>query len=329
MIESSAQHHAVMITAYPRVHLGLHDLSGVTARAYGGLGLCLEALPTKVVARRSSQGFQVSLSRDEPGLRGKILSALSAARDSGLDGTASIEVIGCPRSHIGLGSTTSVVMASLEATNRLLSWRVGRRELIRMSGRGRTSAIGVNGFFGGACVLDVGQAGHPLRNEYKPSLNSARREPSLLLGTWPMPKDWRAWLAFTELSSSVSEAEEENFFREETPTAKMDTLEQLAIVLHEILPSIIEGNLCVLAKALQECHKRGFKAAQLRRQPLAVQHLLQKAWEMSIPAGLSSLGPTVFIVYPADRDLPPGLLDVDLVGPVRFREEGFEVEYLG
>jgi len=309
--------------AFPRLHFGLVDLSGATSRAYGGLGAAIDG-PCVAVQARGATGFQLDVNGADDEVRTKIAVALGRARESGLALGGRFTLIKQLPSHMGLGSTTATIMALLQSVAIVNQWPLTSAQLIELSGRGRTSAVGCNTFFDGGLVADAGQPGHPI-SSYLPSLRPQDRGPSLRLGRWRMPSRWVVRLIMCTNVPSVPPADEAKFFAAAAPTDPPDTLDQLAYVYHGIIPAAIEGDLDCFATSLRHFQSEGFKAREIDAQPDTVQATLRRLWAADFAAGLSSLGPALFVVSEqATMDLRPYIpLGAEILGPFPFRNNGF------
>jgi beta-ribofuranosylaminobenzene 5'-phosphate synthase len=278
------------------------------------------------VEAAASVGLSVDLGDPDLEIREKTTDAIARARDRGLPLTGRFTLVDRFPSHVGLGSTTATTMTLLQAIAAVNGWSISRAELIALSGRGRTSAIGCHTFFEGGLLVDAGQRGHPT-GSYVPSMLPAGRRPSLRLGRWPMPTDWHGYLLFAFEPPSVPPADEAAFFSSAAPTGRTDTLHQLAHLYHGILPAIVEADLTRLARSLREFQSCGLKAREIAAQSEKVRSTLARLWADGFAAGLSSLGPTIFVIVQASTtDLVPALSgDIPVLGPLRFRNQGFEI----
>jgi beta-ribofuranosylaminobenzene 5'-phosphate synthase len=310
--------------AYPRLHFGLTDLSGATPRAYGGLGVALNALPVKVEAARSLS-FELNLETIDADARKSITQALSRASKSTLPLSGKFVITDHISNHVGLGSTTATTMAVLQSIAITNSWPLKPHELVELSGRGRTSAVGSRTFFGGGLVVDAGQPAHPV-STYLPSLQPSGRLPSTVLGRWDMPDEWVIHLLFNTEAPSVPPEEESSFFATAAPTSKIDTLHQLASLYHGMLPAILEEDLEAFAGSLKDFQLRGFKAREIEAQAEHVQETLRRLWDSGIAAGLSSFGPTVFTIERLEESKVRKIIPDEtlITGPFCFRKSGFE-----
>jgi beta-ribofuranosylaminobenzene 5'-phosphate synthase len=312
------------LRAYPRLHFGLVDLSGATRRAYGGVGVSFDG-PSIMVESDASPRLDLELEKLDAEARKSVVAALTRCRMLGLSLTGQYRIAQQIPSHVGLGSTTATTLAMLQSIATINLWSLTAADLIALSGRGRTSAIGSNTFFEGGIVADAGQSVHPI-DAYVPSMLSQGRPASLRLGRWSMPKEWTVYLLFATEAPSVSPDREGAFFASASPTKRIDTFIQLSSVYHGILPAILERDLESFANSLREFQSRGFKAREIAVQPAHVRRTLRRVWDEGFAAGLSSFGPTVFIVSTGTtaglQQLVPK--DSDISGPFAFRDRGFD-----
>jgi beta-ribofuranosylaminobenzene 5'-phosphate synthase len=314
------------LRAHPRLHFGLIDLSGATSRAYGGIGVAFSG-PTSVVEATVTARFELELNDADDETRNKVTTALLGAEALGLRLAGHLRLVRHIPSHVGLGSTTATTLAILMSVAKLNAWQLDNHRFVWLSGRGRTSAIGCHTFLDGGLVADAGQPGHPAAGaSYLPSLLPGGRGPSLRLGRWAMPDRWVVYLLFVKSPPSIRPGQEPEFFAARTPTSKSETLQQLAAVYHGIVPAVLEQDLTQFALALRQFQTLGFKAHEIHVQPDHVQNTLTRLWNRGFAAGLSSLGPTVFVVSdgPAvdiEAVVPAG---ERVAGPFEFRHEGFD-----
>jgi beta-ribofuranosylaminobenzene 5'-phosphate synthase len=313
------------LRAFPRLHFGLVDLSGATRRAYGGLGAAIDG-PCAMVQAHRARGFQLDVNGADDQVRAKTIVALDRARGSGLALSGRFTLVQRLPSHMGLGSTTATILAILQSIAIVNRWPVTAAQLIDLSGRGRTSAVGCNTFFDGGLVADAGQPGHPT-STYLPSLQPKGRGPSLRLGRWRMSPQWVVSLIMCTNVPSVPPADEADFFAAAAPTDPLETPDQLACVYHGLIPAAIEEDLDCFASSLRHFQSRGFKAREIGAQPDVVQATLRRLWADDFAAGLSSLGPALFVISEqATVDLGPYTpLGAETLGPFPFRNSGFDL----
>lgn len=250
------------------------------------------AYPACDLSMRAGESLSLDLENIPDREARKLVAALQA-----LQGTTSRPLAGEFRlrrvlpAHVGLGTTTAMVMHLLQEVLTFNGVEISQEELAALSGRGRTSGIGVSG--GTGLVIDLGVAQPGSQVPHEPSMVNAGRPPALTLPSWPMP-DWPVALWFTDMSPTFSADQELAFYRHLTPTRVEESRVQIAAVYHGILPAALEGDYHAFAKALAELQSTGFKRLEIAAQPESVRKQLEALREDGFAAGLTSMGPTVF-----------------------------------
>lgn len=316
------------VVAYPRAHMTLVDLGRATGRSYGGAGFAVDGFPTTAIARLAPQSKLAC----PPGLEKRDVGDLAEAvrrvsRSLGLNFEVGLSCEAPP--HSGFGTKTSCVLATLSACNVVAGSPLGRDELVRLSGRGGTSGIGVNTAFVGGFVAD---AGHPAGNggPFRPS--SAARSiggPPPATVTLRVPDKWRVHLFLPE-GNRVAGSAERDFFSRNTPLPREEVLEVLSLVYHGVAPAIASGRVRELRTALQGIHAVGFKKREVANQATSVSTLLTSLDRIPrVAAGMSSLGPMVYAIAGAkSEDLKSRFesrYGKAYLGEFRIRNQGSEV----
>ena len=78
-------------------------------------------------------------------------------------------------------------------------------------------------------------------------------------------------------------------------------------------------------------NQSGMKAIEVDLQTTHTQNFLSTAWKYQLPAGLSSFGPTVYVIRNADDTLPRGIrlaktCGLDHLGSFKFNNTGARTE---
>jgi beta-ribofuranosylaminobenzene 5'-phosphate synthase len=288
----------IRISAPSRLHFGLLNLSGIADRKYGGIGLALDAPVTEVeVSLAKSTSVSGELTEDqEHALRCLCSTMLSSKRRT------KIVVRQSPPPHHGYGSKTALLLSVAAGLNKLWTLGYADGDLIRITGRGGTSGVGVWAFFRGGMIVDAGHAvGQSL--QFLPSRGQLPLNPPLLVARYPVSRRWRiATLHFEE--ASLGGAQEQEFFSNNTPLERHESLSTIAIAHHGIVPAFLERDLAALRFNLIELHQVGFKARELAVQLPNVCACLGRLWTIEGAAsGMSSLGPLLFSVYDHDHEV--------------------------
>jgi beta-RFAP synthase len=257
---------------------------------YGGLGLMLDE-PGWVLRF----GSDLSLRKTE--LAHEAISADIAARiekvrdllrqQTGQDFSAPIDVLRTLPMHSGLGAGTQLATAvavGLSLWSRMTS-EPNIDELVRNSGRGKRSGIGLYGFLHGGLILDEGHSQEPVRAIRATSVNVNR--------------DWRVVLFTPDQSDAVTGGFESSLLERlgQIPNSNRGRMFELAKRSLELANQI--GGFVEFTSALQEYVDAAgqlFAAGQGGMyNGESVSHAVELAKESGLKAiGQSSWGPTVF-----------------------------------
>lgn len=233
--------------------------------------------------------------------------------------------------HVGLGSKTALLLGVLQAVAASHDLGVSPTALQRACGRGGTSGVGIHGFFRGGFIVDSGRPQAEV-TELAPS-GAARPETlPLLTARLRVPAAWRFWLIQHE-GPRIAGQDERLFFRRSTPIPLAEVHAALASTMHALVPAFALADLTALRHALASLQEIGFKRREVQAQPAFVQRRLNALLESGLPAGLSSMGPLVFVVTGSEQP-PPILEELITERPDAFlgvfpgRNEGFD-QWLG
>lgn len=277
----------IKITAPARLHFGLISLSRDSPRVYGGCGLSIWHEPVVVLASRAP-GAELQLVGAPGEVDAYLRQMLARCHVSGLR----VELVRFPPQHVGLGSKTSCAMATAEAAAIVLGLDTASQAVKRMSGRGGTSGIGVNSYFGGGFVLDGGQRGAG-RSQFQPSSSSSGHVParSVLRLSWP--EEWAIYLLRVSGVVGISAARERRFFREHAPLPREQSARAAMALAFELPASIVDRDFDGVRWSLRESRRVGFKARELTLNPASRELLELIDSDDSLAGTMSSFGPTV------------------------------------
>lgn len=182
---------SVIVRAGMRLHLGFYRFSDPPFE-YGGLGLAIER-----------PSLSVSITEEgKPELQGWVADTASRVLgEVGISEHVGVKVEGFLRRHVGLGTTTRLVLSILRAAYLMRGESVDLPAMAWRLGRGRVSGVGVWTFIYGGMVVDSGRA--PGMKGVPPPVSHAY-----------LPSEWRAVIALPIVSGhSVSETGEEPIMR--------------------------------------------------------------------------------------------------------------------
>ena len=277
------------VSAGARLHLGLLDMAGFSARKYGGIGCNLEEPRVKVIAHATSGA--TGIHSREP-VASALLHRVRTVVDRFLDerkaGLGQLEIVSAFQGHAGLGLGTSLTLASLKAAALARHITVTDTELILASGRGGTSGVGCNGFFSGGWTIDAGQP----QDWTVHTVERLQRAPTVPKTCACGSTSWDVALFFRK---------ESNFqvtlscnFRDATPVPKSDVACAFPTLYHGLLPALLENDVAGFGQNLDVWNRLGFKKREIDAQSTAVQRTLSALRGYAPAVGMSSLGPTVF-----------------------------------
>ena len=311
----------VEVTARPRLHVCLVDLGFATPRKYGGAGIFLDSPALRISvapAHPKAELDEVLPETIDRRTHRDIIEALARFRECAGFPPVRVNIKDAPRPHVGLGSKTSSIMGALVAVSELFQIPVGVSELQLLSGRGGTSGIGVNGFFGGGFVVDSGHVRPSGTTQFAPSSGRRPSEIPPVAVRLQFPPAWAIHL-FLPNGPRVEGDGEVRFFIENTPVPDSEVLENVAPVYHGLVPAVATANYALLQQSLSAIRRSGFKRREIANQPLS-DALISQLEVLNIACGMSSMGPLVYAVSAADG------LNPELAASIA---QEHEAQYLG
>ena len=147
------------IITYSRIHITLVGMSAEGYRRNGGIGFSINK-PSMTCVFNPSENFEIFDNRTIP-LNKKELSKLiihlkSLRKKYKCEKVFTCVIEGSIIPHCGFGSSTMLYLSVTEALLRLNGIKYDREQLVRDSGRGGTSGIGINTYFEGGFICDIG-----------------------------------------------------------------------------------------------------------------------------------------------------------------------------
>lgn len=195
--------------------------------------------------------------------------------------------------HYGLGSNTAIYLSCIEATLLLNDYSYDSKMVVSLSKRGGTSGIGINTYFDGGFVFDLGIKNH--RQTLNPS-SIANRNGALptVLNKCKSP-EWKIGLCIPKLIENKSEDEEINFFQKNCPIDKFSVQEILYESTYGIASSIIENDYNTFCGAINKIQNSKWKLLERSlygNKLIEIQDVIKELGADCI--GMSSLGPGLF-----------------------------------
>ena len=275
----------VSVRAPARLHMGFVDLHGGMGRRYGGLGLALEHLCTRVRLRPAPR-----VSAEGPDAARAARCATGLAERFGLPEGVRIEVEEAIPPHAGLGSGTQLALAVGAGMAALFDLDVRTVEIAAALERGSRSGLGIGLFDRGGFVVDGGAAGDGA--------------PPPVIARLPFPAEWRLLLVFDRDREGVHGAAEIEAFAALPRFPEADAADLCRRVLMGALPGLVEADLDAFGEAVGRIQARvgdHFSEAQGGRfMSPGVARVLEWLGARGLKGvGQSSWGPTGFAVCPS------------------------------
>lgn len=289
-----AEDRIVIVEAPSRLHLALIDLNGSLGRVDGGIGISLSD-PVTLLEARWGDTLLVRGGDDAAQERvRKVASTLLPAL--GRNGAVFTLHRSIP-AHSGLGSGTSLSLATATALYCLAGRTEPARTLALLSGRGGTSGIGTASFEKGGFLVDGGHsfgAGKE-KKSFLPSAASAGIPPPPVIVRHRFPEDWKILLALPVSMPGASGGEEQDIFQTACPVPREEVQEICHEVLLRMIPGLVEHDLDSFGAAVNRIQDLGFKRVEIARQaPLVPRLLTALRTAGAACAGMSSFGPAVY-----------------------------------
>ncbi len=276
----------VRVSSPSRIHITLLDLCGDLGRVDGGVGFGVK-LPRTVVEAEPCENFEVRGPRADE-VRERLLPL-------GLKGC--IKIVNTVSPHVGLGSTTQLLLSSAKALALVNGIELSAQELAELVGRGGTSGVGVRVFESGGFIIDFGHS-LELKGEILPSGVSLTSPPPTI--RLDFPEDWRIIMVYPEEGGSYDEVSEVKVFLERTPLEPRECDRLARIIFMILIPSVITKDLRLFHKAINMIQNIGFKRVENEIQNEMIRRLMEEIRKVSGMAGLSSMGPLVYTVVHKD-----------------------------
>ena len=278
---------SLFVEAAARLHFGVLDLRGSLGRRFGGLGaaipqpsLLLEAAPAEALTVAGLEAERVEEF------------ARRFLTHYGVSAGARLQLHQAIPAHSGLGSGTQLGLAVARALAELHHLPTDPLSLARAVSRGRRSAIGTWSFAHGGFIVEGGH--RPLEETVAP-----------LLGHYAVPERWRCVVAVPPGEPGLSgEAESAAFERLPAPPER-DPERVAHLVLMQLLPSLVEGDLAGFGSALtaiQQLTGAWFASSQggIFAPGLGPELIERMAGWGALGVGQSSWGPAVYGLVEGD-----------------------------
>ncbi|TAN48424.1 MAG: GHMP kinase [Methylococcaceae bacterium] len=270
----------VRVTAPARLHMGFIDLDGSLGRRFGGVGAPLNEIATVVTLqaapRLSAEGPDAERAA---GYAEKLCAALGVADH------LHICVLQAIPGHVGLGSGTQLALAVATAVNSLYGLDLNLADIVRLTGRGARSGIGIAAFQQGGLIVDGGCGADTVI-------------PPVVVRL-PMPAAWRFLLVFDESGTGLHGVSEVAAFQALPPFPAVLSAHLCHLLIMRGLPALVENDIGLFGSVITELQMTvgdHFAPAQGGRftSPAVAEVLAWLERQGAVGMGQSSWGPTGF-----------------------------------
>jgi beta-RFAP synthase len=276
---------SVTVTVPARLHLGFLDLNGGLGRRFGGIGLAIDHLRTRLTVRSAAH---IRVSGPEADRVRRHVEVLERALALGTAHAVNVDEV--VPAHAGLGSGTHVALAAAAALRRLHGLPLDVRGDALRLGRGARSGIGIGLFERGGIVVDGGRG-------------QAAAAP--IIAHLPFPDPWRVLVVLDPRLKGAHGADESAAFARLPPASDADAAHLCRLLVMKILPALVELDLPSFGAGIEElqaCLGDYFAPAQGGRRFASdnvAAALARLAHEGAVGVGQSSWGPTGFAFAPS------------------------------
>ena len=282
--------HHVKITTPSRLHFSLLDLNGALGRIDGGFGLAISEPNFQIIAEQASD-IDVSTSIYHE----RAITVLHRFQQiypfPGIKLTFESEI----PMHCGFGSGTQLSLSIVQAVNVLYQLGLGVQELAQAVGRGGTSGIGIAAFDTGGFIVDGGHRFPEEKASFLPSSAVSDIQPPPILLRYLFP-ELPLLIVMPNCSRIYGDTEIE-LFRTLCPQPEWVAQKLSHILLLQILPALIEGDMHNFGNALNCIQTFGWKRVEIDAQGSELQLTLDYLRDSgAFGAGVSSWGPAICVV---------------------------------
>ena len=282
--------HHVKITTPSRLHFSLLDLNGALGRIDGGFGLAIAEPNFQIVAERATGiHLPTSVYRDRAAT---VLERLQKTYPfPGIRLTFQSEI----PMHCGCGSGTQLSLGVAQAVNVLYELGLDVQELARVVGRGGTSGIGVAAFRTGGFIVDGGHRFPEQKSSFLPSSALGDIPPPPVLLRYSFPEV--PLLIVMPNCSRIYGDKEIELFKTLCPQPEWVAQKLSHILLMQILPALVEGDMPTFGEALNQIQTFGWKRVEIDAQGAELQLTLDFLHDRgAFGAGVSSWGSAICVV---------------------------------
>lgn len=280
----------IILKSYPRIHLGLLELSGVCDRVDGGVGFAISSFPTIVSVNASHSFCMKSNCKSAEHICEYVMQDLKDYLPK-----TNIEIVIETQSniHLGLGFTTQCLFSIAQAILLFYSIDIPKDKLAHILKRGGTSGIGIHSFYHGGFIVDGGHSFPTNKNVLGPTSQCVTNSIPPLLSRIDFPR-WAVCIVIPKVNTVLCNKDEVEFWNCSVPIPIDESRILCHNLLLRILPALVEQDFSAFCDGVDNSRLYGLK----KREIAYWQPLFDKYYQILYQAGwrgitLSSLGPAI------------------------------------
>lgn len=284
------------VTSFPRVHITLIGMNSDGYRINGSVGFSISTPKINIDFEESSNleiidKREIKFTEQEKIRLSQILT--EAINKLSLKKEIRYTIKSNALPHCGLGTNTAIYLSCIEALFVLNEIEYSQNDIIAYSKRGGTSGVGVNTYFEGGFIFDVGiKNNEQLLNPS--SIADRNGKIPLVMHKCKLP-DWGIGICIPRYIQNKSEQEEVEFFKVHCPINKTSIESILYEAVYGITSSMIENDYDVFCKSVNAIQSTQWKYLERSLYGEELIELKQKIKSLGADCvGMSSLGPTLF-----------------------------------
>lgn len=280
-----------------RLHLTLISMHANGYRQNGGIGFAIDS-PNIQLQIEKSEVFEIKDHRSN-GLsayeKDRLSSTLKEVYTSkNFKSACRVMISGDAPTHMGFGSGTAIRLGAIEGLFLINEYRYTQEEIVYASKRGGVSGIGVETYFNGGFVFDLGRAD---KSAFAPSsaMEEAKRTLPLTCKKIAMPS-WKIGICIPNIKPKT-ESEEKSFFQKTCPIDEGESYKALYHSIYGVLASVMEKDIFTFSEAIkqiQSCKWKHSERSLYGDSLLKIEEYIYKIGALAV--GMTSLGPSLYFI---------------------------------
>lgn len=302
------------ISAHPRIHVSLIGMNDNGYRINGGLGFSISS-PTLNIVFEASDMFSITDYRSSGFTDAELhrlkdlIKRASVSKHFNVKYKAVIED-GPVCSHVGLGSNTIVYLACVEALYIINGADYSSEDIVNCSSRGGTSGVGINSYFNGGFVLDIGVPNKESCDFAPSSCYLHDHQLPLVLHQAKLP-NWDLGICIPSIPHKT-EVEEQAFFMEKCPIDRKSVEEILYESVYGVTASIMEHDFEVFCNSIDKLQTTRWKSLERNLYGTELKNIEERIRTSGAKCvGMSSLGPLLYFFGENIQDIIDRIISKD------------------